>query len=68
MGNIILSGQANQFRNERGWFGNKAITFADLPTDRQTVGGVRFEIYEFHTSPVPTVVMLSGAGMPGSLP
>ncbi len=65
---IDLSRQANQFRNERGWFGDKVTTFADLPTGRQTLGGVPFEIYEFHTSPVPTVVMLSGAGVSGSLP
>ena len=57
---IDLSRQANQFRNERGWFGDKATTFADLPTGRQTLGGVPFDIYEFRTSPVPTVVMLSG--------
>ena len=65
---VDLSKQANQFRDERGWFGDKAATFAGLPTGRQTLAGVPFEIYEFPTSPVPTVIMLKGPGVPGSLP
>lgn len=65
---VDLSKQANQFRNERGWFGDRTTTFADLPTGRQTLGGVPFDIYEFRTSPVPTVIMLGGSGVPGGLP
>ena len=65
---ISLAGKANQFRGETGWFGDKRYTFAALPTGRQTMGGVAWDIYDFATSPVPTTVMLGGGGVPGSLP
>ena len=32
------------------------------------MGGVKFSIYEMPTSPVPQVLMLGGAGVPGNLP
>ena len=35
---------------------------------RQKLAGVTYEIYDFATSPVPTVVMLGGNGVPGKLP
>ncbi|HWE94125.1 MAG TPA: glycoside hydrolase family 2 TIM barrel-domain containing protein [Tepidisphaeraceae bacterium] len=65
---IDISKQANQFRTERGWFGDKSFTFADLPTGPQNFAGVPFNVYEFATSPVPTAIMLAGPGVPGSLP
>ncbi|HLK58434.1 MAG TPA: glycoside hydrolase family 2 TIM barrel-domain containing protein [Chthonomonadaceae bacterium] len=65
---IDLSKQATQYRDERGWFGDKAFTFKDLPTGRQTFAGVPFQVYDFPTSPVPTVVMLQGSGVPNTLP
>jgi hypothetical protein len=65
---LDIAKQANQYRDERGWFGDKAFTFADLPTSKQTFGGVPFQIYSFPTSPVPTAVMLGGDGVPNSLP
>jgi beta-galactosidase len=56
---VDLSKHANAFRDEKGWFGDPKFTFKDLPTGRQTLAGVQFEIYDFPTSPVPTVLMLS---------
>lgn len=56
---VDLSRHANAFRDEKGWFGDAKHTFKDLPAGRQTMAGVRFDIYEFATSPVPTVLMLS---------
>ena len=65
---IDLSKLATAFRDEKGWFGDKKFTFRDLPTGKQTMAGVPYEVYEFATSPVPTVVMLDGPGVPGKLP
>ena len=65
---IDLSKHANQYRTERGWFGDPQFTFKDLPIGNQTFAGVKFNVYEFATSPVPTVVMLGGPGVPGKLP
>jgi hypothetical protein len=65
---LDLSKQANQYRTDRGWFGDRAKTFAELPGGRRTLAGVPFVIHDFPTSPVPTVVMLGGSGVPGGLP
>ena len=65
---IDISKQANQFRNEKGWFGDPAWSFKDFPAGRQTFAGVPFTVYEFPTSPVPNSVMLGGSGIPGNLP
>ncbi len=65
---VDISRQANQFRSERGWFGDKSFSFAALPTGRQQFGGVPFDVYDFPTSPVPTSIMLGGANVPGNLP
>ena len=64
---IDISKQANQYRTERGWFGDKRFTFADMPAGKQVFGGVPFDIYEFATSPVPTAIMLGGVGVPNNL-
>ncbi len=64
---VDISKFANQYRDERGWFGDKAMTFKDLPTGKQMFGGVLFEIFSFLTSPVPTAIMLSGDGIPNNL-
>ncbi len=64
---VDLSKQANQFRNERGWFGDPKLTFAALPTGKQEFAGVSYDVYDFATSPVPTVVMLGGTGIPNNL-
>ncbi|HWE04514.1 MAG TPA: glycoside hydrolase family 2 TIM barrel-domain containing protein [Tepidisphaeraceae bacterium] len=65
---IDISKQANQYRTDKGWFGDKKFTFADLPTGRQSFGGVPFDIFEFATSPVPTAIMLGGNGVPNNCP
>ena len=65
---IDLSKQANQYRDEKGWFGDKQFTFRDLPLGKQRFAGVVYDVYDFATSPVPTVVMLGGNGVPGKLP
>ena len=64
---IDLSKQANQYRNEKGWFGDARHTFKDLPTGKHTFAGVPFSVYDFPTSPVPTVIMLGGPGVPNKL-
>jgi len=65
---IDLSKHATQYRTERGWFGDKSFTFKDMPTGRQVFAGVPFQVYDFPTSPVPTVVMLGGGGVPNNPP
>ena len=39
-----------------------------LPAGEHVFGGVKFNIYEMPTSPVPQVLMLGGNGVPGNLP
>lgn len=65
---IDLSKHANQYRNEKGWFGDRAFTFAALPSGKQTLAGVAFDLYDFETSPVPNAVMLGGPGVSDALP
>ena len=66
---IDISKQANQFRGDQGWFGDRLHSFADLPSGKHTFAGVPYNVYEFTTSMVPTVIMLSGNGIlaPGKL-
>ena len=65
---LDISSKANQYRNERGWFGNAEFTLKDLTSGRSVLAGVPFVVHELPTSPVPTVIMLGGSGVPGSLP
>ena len=65
---IDLSPYARQFRDERGWFGDRNFTFKDMPSGRQVLAGVPYQVFEFATSPVPTVIMLGGAGVPNDPP
>ncbi len=65
---IDLAKQANQYRDERGWFGDKNLTFKDLPTGKHVFAGVPYTVYDFPTSPVPTAIMLGGNGVPNGLP
>jgi beta-galactosidase len=65
---VDLSKHATAFRDEKGWFGDKGFSFRNLPTGKQLLAGVPYEVYEFATSPVPTVVMLDGPNVPGKLP
>jgi hypothetical protein len=48
-----------------GWFTYRAVRGADLlslPVGDQELGGVKYHIFDFTTSPVPSVVMLAGEG------
>lgn len=65
---ISIAKQANQFRSDSGWFGDKEHTFANLPVGRHTFAGVLYDVYDFPTSPVPNCIMLGGNGVPGNLP
>lgn len=65
---LDLSRQANQYRGERGWFGDAAHTFKDLPTGLHTFAGVPYNVFAFATSPVFDCVMLGGPGVPNSPP
>ena len=65
---LDISKYSTQYRNDRGWFGDKAHTFKDLPHGAQRMAGVPFDIYEMATSPVPNALMLAGNGVPGDLP
>ena len=65
---IDISKQANQFRGDQGWFGDKTHTFDALPAGKQTMAGVNYDIYHFTTSLVQEAIMLGGKGVPGNLP
>jgi beta-galactosidase len=65
---VDISKHATQYRDERGWFGDRNRTLADLPTGRQTFAGVPFDVFTFATSPVPTAIMLGGPGVPNNPP
>ncbi|MBN2139117.1 MAG: hypothetical protein JW720_15020 [Sedimentisphaerales bacterium] len=61
---IDLAKHANQYRTERGFFGDRSFTFKDIPAGVHKFAGVPFSIYDFPTSPVPTVLMLGGDRIP----
>ncbi len=65
---IDIHNQATQYRNDKGWFGNKNFTFNALPTGKQVFGGIEYSIYDFPTSPVPTAIMLGSDGIPNNPP
>jgi len=65
---VDISKCCTQFRDDRGWFGDKKFTFKDIPFGPQKFAGVKYEIYEQGTSVVPSVIMLAGNGVPGKLP
>jgi len=57
-----------QYRTERGWFGDANRTFNALPRGDQVFAGVKYNIWDFATSPVPTAIMLGGEGIPNNPP
>jgi len=63
---LDVSKRATAYRDDRGWFGDKQRTFKELPTGQQRFGGVPFMVYDFPTSPVPTVLMLKGDRVPNA--
>ncbi len=60
--------KATTYKDERGWFGNKATTFKSLPAGEHVFADVPYTVYEMPTSPVPQVLMLGGKNVPGHLP
>lgn len=60
--------KATTYKDERGWFGDANRTFKALPAGEHDLAGVRYNIYEMPTSPVPQVLMLGGDGVPGNPP
>ena len=65
---VDLHTRATTYKDERGGFGPGNHTLKDLPTGEQVLAGVKFQLYELATSPVPQVLMLGGGGVPGNLP
>ncbi|MBN1443861.1 MAG: hypothetical protein JXA90_14215, partial [Planctomycetes bacterium] len=65
---IDLAPNCNQYRGERGWFGEQKLTFEDMPAGRQRFAGVDYLLHEMRTSPTPDCIMLRGPRVPGSLP
>ena len=64
---VPIAPYCTQYRDEKGWF-DKKYTFKDLPAGDQRLAGVRFNLYEMATSPVPNTLMLAGRGVAGSVP
>ncbi|MBN2475144.1 MAG: hypothetical protein JXB62_11085 [Pirellulales bacterium] len=60
--------KATTYKDGRGWFGDKNRTFEALPSGEHDFAGVRYNVYEMPTSPVPQVLMLGGDGVPGNPP
>ena len=65
---IDIHTKATTYKDERGWFGDKSRTLQALPPGDHVFGGVKFNVYEMPTSPVPQVLMLGGNGVLGNLP
>jgi hypothetical protein len=65
---IDIHTKATTYKDERGWFGDKQRTLKALPAGEHAFGGVKYNIYEMPTSPVPQVLMLGGNAVPGNLP
>jgi hypothetical protein len=65
---IDIHTKATTYKDERGWFGDKRRTLKALPPGDHVFAGVKFNVYEMPTSPVPQVLMLGGNGVPGNLP
>ncbi len=65
---IDIHTKATTYKDERGWFGDRRHTLKALPAGEHEFCGVRFNIHEMPTSPVPQVLMLGGEGVPGNLP
>jgi len=64
---VNIENACNQYRDEKGWFGDKRFNFKDLPTGEQRLAGVKYDIYEMPTSPVPNAILLGGKNVPGQL-
>ena len=65
---VDIHTKATTYKDERGWFGDKRRTLKALPPGDHVFEGVKFNVYEMPTSPVPQVLVLGGSGVPGNLP
>jgi beta-galactosidase len=65
---VDIAKACNQYRDDKGWFGDKRFTFKDLPSGEQRLAGVKYNVYEMATSPVPNAILLGGRNVPGNLP
>lgn len=65
---LDIHAKATTYKDERGWFGDKRRTLKALPPGEHVFGGIKFNVYEMPTSPVPQVLMLGGNRVPGNLP
>ncbi len=65
---IDIHTKATTYKDERGAFGDRQRTLKGLPPGEHVFAGVKFNVYEMPTSPVPQVLMLGGNGIPGNLP
>jgi beta-galactosidase len=65
---IPLEERCNQYlTKDRGWYeGGRDLSH--LPQGDVTLGGVRYVIRDFKTSPLPSCIMLDGPGARGNLP
>jgi len=65
---VDISSKANQYRDDKGWFGEAGLSFKALPTGDQTFAGAGYNVYHFTTSPVPEAIGIGGGGVPRNLP
>lgn len=63
--NIDISKHCNEFRDEKGWFGDKNFSFASFPRGKQKFAGVPFDVHDFPTSPVPDCIVLKNEDVTG---
>ncbi len=65
---IPLGDKCNQFlTKEKGWYeGGDDLTA--FPVGENTLAGVRYNVRDFRTSPLPACIMLAGPGVKGRMP
>ncbi len=65
---VDIHTKATSYKDQRGWFGDAGRTFQAFPAGEHVLAGVKYNIYEMPTSPVPQVLMLGGDDVPGNPP
>lgn len=65
---LDLHTHATTYKDERGGFGDRRRTLKALPPGDHVFSGIKYNLYEMPTSPVPQILMLGGKGVPGNLP
>ncbi|MCX7598924.1 MAG: hypothetical protein N2512_08675, partial [Armatimonadetes bacterium] len=65
---VPLEERCNQYlTRDRGWYEGER-DLSHFPVGDVTLGGVRYVIRDFKTSPLPSCIMLAGPGAKGALP